>query len=92
MTKDQADRIITLLEKIAPVVEKIEEIGASLPIIEALGDMMVFRKNEVDEVVGLNKQTLSKSKKTFEEVGARRVYVNLKTVAVYNSKKKKGKR
>lgn len=92
MTKDQADRIITLLEKIAPVVEKIEEIGASLSIIEALGDMMVFRKNEVDEVVGLNKQTLSKSKKTFEEVGARRVYVNLKTVAVYNSKKKKGKR
>lgn len=85
----ELERVVVLLEKIAPVVEKIEEISKVLPIIEALGDFVVFRKNEVDKVIGLNKQTLSKSKTTFEEVGARRVYVDLKTVAVYNSKRKK---
>jgi hypothetical protein len=43
---------------------------------------------------GLNKQTLSKSKTAnrFEEVGARKVYVDLQSVSVYSAKKKKQRR
>lgn len=74
--------------------EKIDEISEVLPIIETLGEVVVFRKMEADEVFGLNKQTLSKSKRaeTFEEVGARRVYVNLKSLVVYRTKKGKKRR
>ena len=92
ITEAQAARIITLLERIAPFADKLDEIAEVLPIIETLGDVIVFRKHEVDEAIGLNKQTLWKSKKTYEEVGHRKVYVNLETVSVYNSKKKKGKK
>ena len=73
------------------MIEKIEEISEALPIIETLGEAVMFRKMEADEIFGLNKQTLSKSKRaeTFDEIGARRVYVNLKSLTVYRSKNRK---
>jgi hypothetical protein len=92
MTDAQADKIIRLLEQLLPMKEKVDEIMEHLPLIETLGEAVVFRKHEADEFLGLNKQTLSKSKKTFEEVGARKVYVDLKTVSVYSNKKKKRRR
>lgn len=84
MTDDQADKIIKLLETL-------EELA---PIIETLGEAIVFRKCEADEIFGLNKQTLSKSNKaeTFDEIGARRVYVNLKSLVVYRAKRKRGEK
>jgi hypothetical protein len=93
MTDEQADRIITLLEQILPMKEKIDEISEALPLIETLGEVVLFRKNEADQMLGLNKQTLSKSKTAnrFEEVGKRKVYVDLQTVSVYSSKKKKSR-
>jgi hypothetical protein len=91
MTDEQAEKIISLLEAMMP---KIDEISEALPLIETLGEVVLFRKNEADQMLGLNKQTLSKSKTAnrFEEVGARKVYVDLQTVSVYSSKKKKQRR
>ena len=76
------------------MVEKLtNRLNEVLPIIEALGETVLFRKMEADEIFGLNKQTLSKSRRaeTFEEIGARRVYVNLKSLTVYRSKNRKKK-
>lgn len=91
MTDAQADKIISLLEKLLPLQDKVDEIMDVLPLIETLGEVVLFRKNEADQMLGLNKQTLSKSKTAnrFEEVGKRKVYVDLQTVSVYSSKKKK---
>jgi len=84
-----------IIEELSAKVEILtERLNRVLPIIETLGEMMLFRKTEADETFGLNKQTLSKSTRaeTFEEVGARRVYVNLKSLTVYPTKKSKKSR
>lgn len=88
MTDEQADKIIKLLESILPKVDKLD---AVLPIIETLGEVVMFRKMEADEVFGLNKQTLSRGNRaeTFDEIGARKVYVSLRGVSVYRSKRHK---
>ena len=92
MTDEQAEKLIDLLEtKILPRLDKIDAISELVPMLETLGEILVFRKHEADEIFSLNKQTLSKSKKaeTFEEVGARKVYVDLKSLRVYRSKNRK---
>jgi hypothetical protein len=91
MTDEQAARLIDLLESILPMKKKIDEISEVLPIIETLGEAVMFRKMEADEMFGLNKQTLSKSSRaeTFDEVGKRATYVNLKSLTVYRAKQRK---
>ena len=91
MTDEQAARLINLLEAILPLKGKIEQLTEVLPIIETLGEAVLFRKHEADEIFGLNKQTLSKSSRaeTFDEVGVRKTYVNLKSLTVYRGRRKK---
>lgn len=85
---DEQKTIEDLSAKVEILTQRLNQV---LPIIETLGEMVLFRKMEADEILGLNKQTLSKSNRaeTFEEMGARRVYVNLKSLTVYSSKKPK---
>ena len=57
MTEEQLI-IEDLTAKVEALTERLNQV---LPIIETLGEMMLFRKMEADETFGLNKQTLSKS-------------------------------
>lgn len=91
MTDEQADRIIKLLESILPMQKQLDEIMEVVPLIETLGEAVMFRKMEADQIFGLNKGTLSKSQKaeTFDEMGKRATYVNLRSLTVYRSKRRK---
>lgn len=92
MTDEQADKIINLLEaEIAELRKQVNELTQVMPIIETLGEAVMFRKMEADEIFGLNKQTLSKSTRaeTFDEIGKRATYVNLRSLTLYRSKNRK---
>lgn len=74
-------------QEIAELSEKIDRI---LPIVEALGAILV-RRNTVIERTGCNKNTLN-SRERFEEVGKRKTYIEIGEVPVVKSRKRNKKR
>jgi hypothetical protein len=69
--------------------EKLDEVIDALPLLRALGEVLVQRKT-VNERMGLNKNTISQNKniKKFEEAGHRKTYIEIGDIAVVKQRKR----
>jgi len=70
--------------------EKLDQVIDALPIIYALGDLLVTR-GEVNRTRGLNKNTIAQNDgiATFEPVGIRKTLIEIKDITVLRKKRKR---
>ncbi len=79
MTAEQAQRLEEKLDRLAPLVEM-------LPIIEALGRVVIRRQTAVDRT-GMSKNTLA-AHPAFEEIGKRKTFIEIGEIAVVKQRKR----
>jgi low affinity Fe/Cu permease len=79
-----------MTEDISRLEDKLDELLEALPLIYALGAILVPRQT-VNERVGLNKNTLAQNENVtkYEEVGKRKTYVEVGSVAVVKQRKRR---
>lgn len=80
-------------EQAARIERKLDEIIEVLPTIHAMGKLLVWGKTVTDKR-GLNENTLSRNEKIvkFQEIGHRKIYIELKDIFVVRNRKRKHKR
>lgn len=79
MTDEQAERLE----------EKLDRVLEALPVLDALGKLVIRRQSAVDRT-GINKNTLA-NHPGFEEIGKRKTYIEIGEIAVVKQRKR-GKR
>lgn len=77
-------------EDLERIEKKLDEVLAALPMIHALGSVLV-RLNTVNERVGLNKNTISQNDKIpkYEIEKQRKTFIEVKDIAVIKKRKRK---
>lgn len=73
--------------------QKLDQVIDALPIIEALGMVLIQRKTANDRV-GLNKNTIAQNPniEKFDEIGHRRTFIQVSDLKVIKQRKRTGKR
>lgn len=77
-------------EQLNRIERKLDELLELAPVLETLGRLLV-RSHTAGKALGLNKTTLTQNKKVtkFEEVGHRRVYVEVGEINVVKKRKRR---
>lgn len=77
-----------MTEDLSRLEEKLDEVLKALPMIYALGSVLVRRQTAIERI-GLNKNTLDQNPNItkYEEDGHRRTYVEVGEIAVVKQRK-----
>lgn len=76
------------MDDISRLEKKLDQVLELAPIIEALGQILVQRK-QVNQRVGLNKNTLNQNSKItkYEDTGERKTYIKIEDISVVRKRK-----